>query len=58
MSAGFQIEVSGGWWKRGVGTSGYLLEEFCKSLVSVNDTLDFVTEYFLGCKGGISEVWL
>lgn len=48
--------VAGG--RGGRGTSGYLLEEFCKSLVSVNDTLDFVTEYFLGCKGGISEVWL
>jgi hypothetical protein len=38
--------------------SGNLLEDFRKSMVSANDTLDFVTEYFLRCKGGIIEVWL
>ena len=40
------------------GTSGNLLEDFCKSMVSANDTLHFVTEYLLWCKGGITEVWL
>ena len=42
----------------GKGTSGNLLEDFCKSMLSANDTLHFVTEYSLRCKGGITEAWL
>jgi hypothetical protein len=39
----------------GKGTSGNLLEDVCKSMLSANDTLHFVTEYSLRCKGGITE---
>jgi hypothetical protein len=42
----------------GKRTSGNLLDDFCKSMVSANDTLHFVTEYSLRCKGGITEEWL
>ena len=42
----------------GKGTSGNLLEDVCKSMLSANDTLHFVTECSLRCKGGITEEWL